>query len=116
MIKAIKASKSEKVLFIFLVVLAIFTFSSFFILKNKCLFVEKVNLDKINFSNPENIVVMNIECGDVIIELFPDISPQSVKRFKILIENKKYDGSAFYKVVEKTFVQAGDIEFGNIDN
>ena len=96
MIKAIKASKSEKVLFIFLVVLAIFTFSSFYILKNKCLFVEKVNLNKINFPNPENVVVMNIECGDVIIELFPDISPQSVKRFKILIENKKYDGSAFY--------------------
>ena len=116
MIKAIKASKSEKVLFIFLVVLAILTFSSFYILKNKCLFVEKVNLDKINFPNPENVVVMNIECGDVIIELFPDISPQSVKRFKILIENKKYDGSAFYKVVENTLVQAGDIEFGNIDN
>ncbi len=32
------------------------------------------------------------------------------------VENKKYDGSVFYKVVEKTFVQAGDIEFGNINN
>ena len=116
MIKTIKASKSEKVLFVFLILLGIFTFSSFFILKNKCLFVEKVNLDNINFSSPDNIVIMNIECGDVIIELFPDISPQSVKRFKKLIENKKYDGSAFYKVVEKTLVQAGDIEFGNIDN
>ena len=116
MIKTIKASKSEKVLFVFLILLGIFTFSSFFILKNKCLFVEKVNLDNVNFSSPEKIVIMNIECGDVIIELFPDISPQSVKRFKKLIENKKYDGSAFYKVVEKTLVQAGDIEFGNIDN
>jgi len=116
MIKTIKASKSEKVLFAFLILLGIFAFSSFFILKNKCLFVEKINLDKINFSSPENIVVMNIECGNVIIELFPDISPMSVKRFKYLIENKKYDGSAFYKVVEKTLVQAGDIEFGNIDN
>ena len=26
-----------------------------------------------------------------------------------------YDGSAFYKVVENTFVQAGDIEFGNVE-
>ena len=116
MIKTIKASKSEKVLFVFLILLGIFTFSSFFILKNKCLFVEKVNLDNINFSSPDNIVIMNIECGDVIIELFPDISPQSVKRFKKLIENKKYDGSVFYKVIENTLVQAGDIEFGNIDN
>ena len=48
MIKTIKASKSEKLLFIFLIVIVFFTFSSFFLLKNKCLFVEKVNLDKIN--------------------------------------------------------------------
>ena len=27
-----------------------------------------------------------------------------------------YDGSAFYKVSENTFVQAGDIEYGNINN
>ena len=27
-----------------------------------------------------------------------------------------YDGSAFYKVSENAFVQAGDIEYGNIDN
>ena len=26
-----------------------------------------------------------------------------------------YDGSAFYKVSENTFVQAGDIEYGNIN-
>ena len=115
MIKTIKASKSEKLLFVFLIVIAFFTFSSFFLLKNKCLFVEKINLDKINFAKPENVVVMNVECGDVIIELYPNLSPQSVKRFKTLIKNKKYDGSAFYKVVENTLVQAGDIEFGNID-
>ena len=27
-----------------------------------------------------------------------------------------YDGSAFYKVSENAFVQAGDIEYGNINN
>ena len=45
MIKTIKASKSEKILFIFLICLAIFVFMSFFLLKNKCLFVEKNNLN-----------------------------------------------------------------------
>ena len=44
------------------------------------------------------------------------ISPRTVERFKILIEKKMYDGSAFYKVLENTFVQAGDIEYGNINN
>ena len=116
MIKTIKASKSEKILFIFLIGLSIFAFTSFFLLKNKCLFVEKNNLSKLNFNKPSNIAVMNVECGNVIIELYPDISPKAVERFKILIEQKMYDGSAFYKVSENTFVQAGDIEYGNINN
>ena len=116
MIKTIKASKSEKILFIFLIGLSIFAFTSFFLLKNKCLFVEKNNLSKLNFNEPSNIAVMNVECGNVIIELYPDISPKAVERFKILIEQKMYDGSAFYKVSENAFVQAGDIEYGNINN
>jgi len=116
MIKSIKASKSEKILFIFLIGLSIFAFTSFFLLKNKCLFVEKNNLSKLKFNKPNNIAVMNVECGNVIIELYPDISPKAVARFKILIEQKKYDGSAFYKVTKNTFVQAGDIEYGNINN
>ena len=114
MIKTIKASKSEKILFIFLIALGVSAFSSFFLLKNKCLFVEKNDLKKLNFENPDNIAVMNLECGNVIIELYPDISPKAVERFKTLIKKKMYDGSAFYKVVENTLVQAGDIEFGNI--
>ena len=116
MIRTIKASKLEKILFIFLIGLSIFAFTSFFLLKNKCLFVEKNDLNKLNFNEPSNIVVMNVECGNVIIELYPDISPKAVERFKILIEQKMYDGSAFYKVSENTFVQAGDIEYGNISN
>ena len=116
MIKSIKASKSEKILFIFLISLAIFVFTSFFLLKNKCLFIEKNNLSKLEINETNNIAVMNLECGNVIIELYPDISPKSVERFKILIENKMYDGSAFYKVAEKSFVQAGDIQYGNIKN
>ena len=116
MIKKIKASKSEKILFLLLISISIFAFISFFLLKNKCLFVDKNNLSKLKFDKPNNIAVMNVECGNVIIELYPDISPKSVERFKILIEEKMYDGSAFYKVAENTFVQAGDIEYGNINN
>ena len=115
MIKTIKASKSEKILFIFLIVLAVSAFSSFFLLKNKCLFIDNNDLKKLKFKNLDNIAVMNLECGNVIIELYPEISPKAVERFKILIEKKMYDGSAFYKVVENTLVQAGDIEFGNIE-
>ena len=113
MIKTIKASLSEKILLIFLISLGIFALSSFFLLKNKCLFVDKIDLKKINFKNPENIAVMNVECGNVVIELYPNVSPNAVERFKILIEKGSYDGSAFYKVIENTLIQAGDLEFGN---
>ncbi len=115
MIKIIKASKLEKILFIFLIFLAVAAFTSFVLLKNKCLFIDNNDLKKLNFENPEDIAVMNLECGNVIIELYPDTSPKAVERFKILIQKEMYDGSAFYKVIENTFVQAGDIEFGNIE-
>ena len=116
MLKKIKQSKSEKLLLIFLILLAIFSLISFTLIKNKCLFVEKVNLTKLKFNNPENIVILNVSCGNVIIELFPSISPNSVERFKKLIKNKEYDNVAFHRVVENFLVQAGDLEFGKKDN
>ena len=116
MLKKIKQSKSEKLLLIFLILLAIFSLISFTLIKNKCLFVEKVNLAKLKFNNPENIVILNISCGNVVIELFPNVSPNSVERFKKLIKNKEYDNVAFHRVVENFLVQAGDLEFGKKDN
>ena len=82
MIEKIKASKSEKIIFIFLIVLSIFVLSSYIILKNKCLFVKNYNPDQIKFKKPKNIVILNAQCGNVIIEVYPEISPNSVKRFK----------------------------------
>ena len=116
MLKKIKQSKSEKLLLIFLILLAIFSLISFTLIKNKCLFVEKVNLANLNFNNPENIVILNVSCGNVVIELFPSVSPNSVERFKKLIKNKEYDNVAFHRVVENFLVQAGDLEFGRKDN
>ena len=112
MIKKIKISTSERVILIFLILLAIFTFSSFIILKNKCLFVKNYNPDNIKFKFPQNIAVLNTNCGNVIIELYPNISPNSVKRFKTLIKKGAYNNIAFHRVIENTLVQAGDLEFG----
>ena len=116
MLKKIKQTKSEKLLLIFLILLAIFSSISFILIKNKCLFVEKVNLAKLNFNKPENIVVLNVPCGNVVIELFPSISPNSVERFKKLVKNKEYDNVAFHRVVKNFLVQAGDLEFGRKEN
>jgi len=79
MIKKIKASISEKIIFIFLTLLAITTFSIYFIIKNECLFVKNYNPKNINFKNRNNIAVLNAPCGNVIIELYPEISPNGVE-------------------------------------
>ena len=112
MIEKIKASRSEKIIFAFIIILAIFSFSSFFLIKNKCLFIKNFDPQKITFEDPANIAILNVECGNVIIELYPDISPNAVKRFKELVKSKAYDDIAFHRVIKNTLVQAGDLEFG----
>ena len=112
MIKKVKATLSEKLIFIFLLILAIFVLGFTIIIKNKCLFVKDFNPQTINFDKPENIVVLNIECGNVIIELFPEVSPKAVERFKTLIKTNSYDNVAFHRVIKDKLVQAGDLEYG----
>ena len=115
MIKKVKASLHEKLILIFLILLGVFALSFVVIIKNKCLFVKNFDPQKINYSKPENIVVLNAECGNVIIELYPEISPNSVERFKKLINSKSYDNVAFHRVIKDKLVQAGDIQFGKKD-
>ena len=115
-IKKVKASKSEKVIFIFIFSLALFSLGFFFSIKEKCLFVKDNDPRKINFKNPQNIAVMNVPCGNVIIELYPKISPNAVKRFKLLVKSKSYDNVAFHRVIKDSLVQAGDLEFGKKNN
>ena len=116
MIEKIKASTSEKVIFIFILVLGLFTLTSFLLLKDKCLFVKNYDPQKINFENPKNIAILNVGCGNVIIELYPDISPNGVERFKTLTKSKAYDDVAFHRVIKDKLVQAGDLEFGKKGN
>ena len=116
MIKKIKASTSEKVIFVFILVLGLFTLTSFLLLKDKCLFVKNYDPQKINFENPKNIAILNVGCGNVIIELYPDISPNGVERFKTLTKSKAYDDVAFHRVIKDKLVQAGDLEFGKKGN
>ena len=116
MIEKIKPSRSEKVIFAFLIILAIFSFGSFFLIKDKCLFVKNYDPKKISFDNPKNIAILNVTCGNVIIELYPNISPNAVKRFKKLVRVEAYDDIAFHRVIKDTLVQTGDLEFGQKGN
>ena len=112
MSEIIKQSKSEKFLVGLILILIILILYILVILPNKCLFVKNYDPKEINFEKPENISVLNVSCGNVIIELYPDISPVAVKRFKMLIQAGKYDDVAFHRVIKDVLVQAGDLEFG----
>ena len=61
----------------------------------------------------ENIMILKLKDGDVVIELFNDIAPNHVKRFKQLAEEKKYDGVVFHRVIDGFMAQTGDVQFGN---
>ena len=116
MTEVIKQTKSEKLLIGLLLILILIIFYIFVILPNKCLFVKNSDPYKINFSKPENISILNVGCGNVIIELYPDISPIAVKRFKMIINSGKYDDIAFHRVIKNVLVQSGDLEYGKKDS
>ena len=116
MISKIKISKSEKIILYFVIILAVFASTSLLILKNKCLFVKNYDPNSIKFDNPENIAILNTNCGNIIIELYPNISPKAVKRFKKLIKLEAYNDVAFHRVIEGKLIQAGDFEFGTREN
>ena len=61
----------------------------------------------------ENTMILKLKNGNVIIELFSDVAPSHVKRFKQLANEKKYDGVVFHRVIDGFMAQTGDIEFGN---
>ena len=115
MIKKVKQTTSEKLLLGLFIILGIIAFYIFVILPQKCLFIKNYDPSKIIFKNPENIAILNVDCGNVIIKLYPEISPKSVKRFKMLIDSRKYDDVAFHRVIKNVLVQSGDLEFGKKD-
>ena len=61
----------------------------------------------------EDIMILKLKDGNVIIELFSDKAPNHVKRFKQLSNEKKYDGVVFHRVIDGFMAQTGDVEYGN---
>jgi cyclophilin family peptidyl-prolyl cis-trans isomerase len=58
--------------------------------------------------DPENAIVMELKCGNVVIELKPDVAPAHVERIKELTREGFYDGIIFHRVIEGFMAQTGD--------
>ena len=68
----------------------------------------------ISQSSAENdIMILQLKDGDVRIELYNDVAPNHVARFKKLSLEKKYDGVVFHRVIDGFMAQTGDVQFGN---
>ncbi|MDE2516276.1 MAG: peptidylprolyl isomerase [Rhodospirillales bacterium] len=58
--------------------------------------------------DPNNTIYMQLKYGRVVIELFPDIAPQTVARIKTLADEGFYDNTPFHRVIAGFMAQGGD--------
>ena len=58
-------------------------------------------------------MIMELKDGIVELELYADIAPNHVERFKDLAKKGLYDGVVFHRVIEGFMAQSGDVKFGN---
>ena len=61
----------------------------------------------------EEFMIMELKDGVVELELYPDIAPNHVERFKDLAKKGLYDGVVFHRVIDGFMAQTGDVKFGN---
>ena len=61
-------------------------------------------------------MILKLKTGIVEIELYGDVAPKHVERFKKLSDEGKYDGVVFHRVIEGFMAQSGDVKFGNSTN
>ncbi len=52
-------------------------------------------------------VIMKTSLGDLVIELYPDKAPISVKNFLTYVDEEFYDGTIFHRVMKDFMIQGG---------
>ena len=58
-----------------------------------------------------NLVLLDVKgCGQIVVELYPDVAPITVENFKSLVAKGFYDGLIFHRIYEGFMIQGGDPE------
>src|ERR1700747_2569534 len=56
----------------------------------------------------ENTLYMDVPAGRVVIEIRPDLAPETVAQIKKLVRQGFYDGIVFHRVIDGFMAQTGD--------
>ena len=52
--------------------------------------------------------ILETTAGEIVIEFWPDVAPNTVENFKKLARQGFYDGTAFHRIVKGFMIQGGD--------
>ena len=55
-----------------------------------------------------NFVMISTKSGNIVVELYPEIAPITVKNFQGLVKDGFYDGVTFHRIVKGFVLQGGD--------
>ena len=58
--------------------------------------------------DPDNVLIVQLKDGPVVIRMRPDIAPNHVKRIKELVRQGFYDGVVWHRVIPGQIAQTGD--------
>ena len=71
---------------------------------------EKALLEVVSYSEEiTNYVVIEVDkFGYIVVELYPDVAPETVENFQSLVDEGFYDGLIFHRVIKGFMIQGGD--------
>lgn len=59
-------------------------------------------------AGPDDTLIVELESGQVVIEMLPEVAPKHVARIKELARDGFYDGIVFHRVIPGFMAQTGD--------
>ena len=61
-------------------------------------------------SSPDtnDVAVLETSDGEMVVEFWPDVAPNTVENFKKLARSGFYDGTAFHRIIKGFMIQGGD--------
>ena len=86
----------------------IFCFICFFINQKNCLSSNNYSEGIPDNIELNNILLIELEKGVVVIETYPDVAPWHVQRIKMLVREGFYNGIGFHRVIKGFIAQTGD--------